>query len=161
MDDLQRRYPSEHRWLSQQGIFASLGAPYSKRINKGFIFVDNPKRYAVDPSLLLLLQYVIVLELNEIKQQKALHMVSKRVSEQPKMDVHINMFGRLEIISSQGVMNEDDLSTEQGCNLLAYMVLNRKMGYSASMLYEALWPDMESDDPYGACLLYTSTRWRT
>ena len=66
-----------------------------------------------------------MVELNEIKQQKALNMVSKRVSEQPKMDVHINMFGRLEIISSQGVMNEDDLTTEQGCNLLAYMVLNR------------------------------------
>ena len=39
-----------------------------------------------------------MVELNEIKQQKALNMVSKRVSEQPKMDVHINMFGRLEII---------------------------------------------------------------
>lgn len=150
MDDLQRRYPSEYKWLSQQNITSLLAAPYSKRINKGFIFVDNPQKYASDPSLLLLLQYVIVLELNEIKQQKALHMVSKRVSQQPKMDVHINMFGRMEIISSQGVMNEDDFTTEQGCNLLAYMVLNRKMGYSANMLYEALWPDMESDDPYGA-----------
>ena len=93
MDDLQRRYPSEYKWLSQQNITALLAAPYSKRINKGFIFVDNPKKYAEDPSLLLLLQYVIVLELNEIKQQKALHMVSKRVSEQPKMDVHIRQNG--------------------------------------------------------------------
>ena len=150
MEDIQRRYPSEYRWLTQQGIFALIAAPYSKRINTGYIIADNPRKYAHDPSLLLLLQYVIVLELNEIKQQKALNMVSKRVSEQPKMDVHINMFGRLEIISSQGVMNEDDLTTEQGCNLLAYMVLNRKMGYSASMLYEALWPDTESDDPYSA-----------
>lgn len=150
MEDIKERYPSEYKVLSQQGITGLVAAPFSKRINKGFIIADNPKKYANDPSLLLLLQYVVVLELNEIKQQKALYMVSKRVSELPKMDVHINMFGRMEIISSQGVMNEDDFTTEQGCNLLAYMVLNRKMGYSASMLYEALWPDMESDDPYGA-----------
>lgn len=150
MEDLRVRYPSEHKVLSQQGITALLAAPYSKRINTGFIIADNPKKYATDPSLLLLLQYVIVLELNEIKQQKVLTFVSKRVSEQPKKDVHINMFGRLEIVSAQGALNEDDLSTEQGCNLLAYMVLNRKMGYSASMLYEALWPDLESDDPYSA-----------
>lgn len=150
MEDLRERYPSEYKVLSQQGITSLIAAPYSKRINTGFIVADNPKKYKEDPWLLLLLQYVIVLELNEIKQQKTIHMVSKRVSAQPKTDVHINMFGRLEIISSQGVMNEDDLSTEQGCNLLAYMVLNRKMGYSASMLYEALWPDMDSDDPYSA-----------
>ena len=150
VEDIRERYPSEHKVISQQGIAGLLAAPFSKRINKGFIIADNPRKYANDPSLLLLLQYVIVLELNEIKQQKALHMVSKRASELPKMDVHINMFGRMEIISSQGVMNEDDFTTEQGCNLLAYMVLNRKMGYSANMLHEALWPDMESDDPYGA-----------
>ena len=95
MEDIQRRYPSEYRWLTQQGIFALIAAPYSKRINTGYIIADNPRKYAHDPSLLLLLQYVIVLELNEIKQQKALNMVSKRVSEQPKMDVHINMFCQL------------------------------------------------------------------
>lgn len=149
-EDIKERYPAEYNDLIQQGITAMMAAPYSKRINTGFIVVDNPKKYADDPSLLLLLQYVIVLELNEIKQQQILHKSSRRVSQQPKKDVHVNMFGRFEIISSQGVLNDDDFTTEQGCSLLAYMILNRKMGYSARMLCEALWPELETDDPYNA-----------
>lgn len=150
VEKIKDRYPSEYKELMKQEIGSMLAAPYSKRINTGFIVVDNPRQYGIDPSMLLLMQYVIVLELNEIKQQQTLMKVSKRVSQQPAEDVHINMFGRFEVISARGILNDDDFNTEQGCNLLAYMVLNRKMGYSARMLCEALWPELDSDDPYNA-----------
>lgn len=150
IERIRERYPSEYKELMQQDITSIIAAPYSKRINTGFIVVDNPRKYPSDPSMLLLLQYVIVLELNEIKQQQTLSKVSRRVSQQPTEDVHINMFGRFEVVSAQGVLNDDDFTTEQGCNLLAYMILNRKVGYSARMLCEALWPELDSDDPYNA-----------
>lgn len=150
VEDIRISYPSEYQELMQQNISSMMAVPYSKRINTGFLVVDNPRKYTSDPSFLLLLQYVIVLELNEIKQQQTLRMVSKRVSQYPPMDVHINMFGRFEVISSQGVLSDDDFPADQGCNLLAFMVLNRKMGYSPRALCEALWPDMRCDDPYNA-----------
>ena len=100
--------------------------------------------------MLLLLSYVIVLELNEIKQQRSLNMAEKRVSKQQPKEVYINLFGRMTVISANGVLNDDDFTAEQGCNLLAYLVMNRRNGCSARMLCEALWPEMDSDDPYNA-----------
>lgn len=150
VEKIKDRYPSEYKELMKQEVGSMLAAPYSKRIHTGFIVVDNPRQYGIDPSMLLLMQYVIVLELNEIKQQQTLMKVSKRASQQPAEDVHINMFSRYEVISARELLNDDDFNTEQSCNLLAYMVLNRKMGYSARMLCEALWSELDSDDPYNA-----------
>lgn len=150
VEDIQTSYPAEYRDLKAQDITAMMAAPYCKRINTGFLVVDNPRKYPTEPGFLLILTYVVVLELNEIKQHQSLNMASRRVTKQRPMDVYINMFGRFEVISPKGVLNDDDFTTEQGCNLLAYMVLNRKMGCSSRMLCEALWPDMESDDPYNA-----------
>ena len=148
VEDIRHNYPSEYKELKQQGIEALLATPFSKRINAGFIVIDNPKKYGEDPGLLLLLSYVIVLELNEIKQQRSLNMAEKRVSKQQPKEVYINMFGRMTVISANGVLNDDDFTAEQGCNLLAYLVMNRRNGCSARMLCEALWPEMDSDDPY-------------
>lgn len=58
------------------------------------------------------------------------------------------MCGKFEVISAQGILNNEDFTAEQGCNLLAYMVVNRRMCCSVGMLCDALWPDLESDDPY-------------
>lgn len=148
-EDIRENYPAEYRKMVEQDITAMLAAPYSKRINKGFIVVDNPRKYAADPSLLLLFQYVIVLELNEIKQQRALTMANKRVSSLRPMEVYVSMLGKFEVTSAQGVLSNEDFSAEQGCNLLAYIVLNRKMSYSIGMLSDTLWSDSESDDPGG------------
>lgn len=94
--------------------------------------------------------YVIVLELNEIRQKRSLDMAEKRVSKQAPKEIYVNMFGRFEVIAADGVLNDDDFSAEQGCNLLAYLIMNRRNGCSARLLCEALWPDMDSDDPYNA-----------
>jgi len=71
-----------------------------------------------------------------------------RVSQLRSKDVYINMFGKFEVISAQGILNNEDFTAEQGCNLLAYMVVNRRMCCSVGMLCDALWPNLESDDPY-------------
>lgn len=150
IEDIEEKYPSGYEELRQQGTQSLVATPFSKRINAGFIVVDNPKKYGEDPGMLLLLSYVIVLELNEIEQKRSLDMAGKRISQQNPKEVYINMFGRMEVISANGVLSDDDFSAEQGCNLLAYLVINRRNGCSARLLCEALWPDMDSDDPYNA-----------
>ena len=80
-----------------------LAAPFSKRINQGFIAVDDPTRYTDDPVFLFIASYAVVLELNEIKQQQSLLAATKASKYNPD-DIHINFFGGMEIITSKGTL---------------------------------------------------------
>lgn len=67
VDALKEQYEDEHQMLSRQGIHSLLAMPFSKRINTGYLGVDNPQRYQDDPRYLQIITYAIVAELNEIK----------------------------------------------------------------------------------------------
>ena len=73
-----------------------MAAPFSKRINKGFIVVDDPTHYTDDPAFLFIVSYAVV-ELNEIKQQQSI-LAATRASKYSKDYIHINFFGGMEII---------------------------------------------------------------
>lgn len=64
-------------------------------------------------------------------------------------DVIINLFGNLEIYTSNGVLRESDLKSPKICRLLAYMLLNRKVTIPAREIVEAIWPEeiLETDNP--------------
>ena len=52
ISDLQRLekvYPDEAAFFREYGVTTLLAAPFSKRINQGFIAVDDPTRYTDDP----------------------------------------------------------------------------------------------------------------
>ena len=71
ISDLQRLenvYPDEAAFFREYGVTTLLAAPFSKRINQGFIAVDDPTRYTDDPVFLFIASYAVVVELNEIKQ---------------------------------------------------------------------------------------------
>lgn len=150
VNDLKDDFPDEYFDLTRQGISALLATPYSKRINTGFVAVDNPRKYADDPSFLLLLSYVIVVELNEIKMQRSLSMAARRVTEQSPNIIHINLFGGLEIISAKGILRDDDFSSDQGCNLLTYLLFTRGSNQPVYRLCEINRLDSDVDDPYSA-----------
>lgn len=74
ISDLQRLenvYPDEAAFFREYGVTTLLAAPFSKRINQGFIAVDDPTRYTDDPVFLFIASYAVVVELNEIKQQQS------------------------------------------------------------------------------------------
>lgn len=55
ISDLQRLekvYPDEAAFFREYGVTTLLAAPFSKRINQGFIAVDDPTRYTDDPVFL-------------------------------------------------------------------------------------------------------------
>ena len=104
ISDLQRLekvYPDEAAFFREYGVTTLLAAPFSKRINQGFIAVDDPTRYTDDPVFLFIASYAVVLELNEIKQQQSLLAATKASKYNPE-DIHINFFGGMEIIGSKG-----------------------------------------------------------
>ena len=149
-EELHETYYDEYIGLKKQSINSLIATPYSKRINTGFIAVDNPKKYQRDPSFLLLLSYVVVLELNEIKLQKSLNVANRRVTEQSPTEIHINMFGGLEIISPQGILRDSDFTSDQGCNLLTYLLFSRGSIQSVHKLCEINRLDADVDDPYSS-----------
>lgn len=148
VEDLIEEYPEEYRFLKKQGTQSMIAAPYSKRLNTGLIIVENPKKYGKDPSFLLLLSYVIVLELNEIKLQHSLDLAGRKISNQCSTEVMINMFGGLEIISAQGILRDSDFTSDQGCNLLTYLLFSRGSVQPVHRLCEINRLDDDVDDPY-------------
>ena len=150
IEQIKEKYPEEYICLKKQGIRSLIATPYSKRINAGLIAVVNPKKYCNDPSFLLLLSYVVVLELNEIKLQKSLNVASRSITEQSPNIVHINMFGGLEIISAQGILRDADFTSDQGCNLLTYLLFSRGSIQPVHKLCEINRLDADVDDPYNS-----------
>ena len=85
---LEKIYPDEAAFFQAYGVTTLLAAPFSKRINQGFIAVDDPTRYTDDPVFLFIASYAVVLELNEIKQQQSILAATKASKYNPE-DIHI------------------------------------------------------------------------
>lgn len=150
ISDLQRLenvYPDEAAFFREYGVTTLLAAPFSKRINQGFIAVDDPTRYTDDPVFLFIASYAVVAELNEIKQQQSLLAATKASKYNPE-DIHINFFGGMEIISSKGTLTGEDIKADQCYLLLAYLILNHKKNFSVDTLAEIICPYDELDSPY-------------
>lgn len=150
ISDLQRLekvYPDEAAFFREYGVTTLLAAPFSKRINQGFIAVDDPTRYTDDPVFLFIASYAVVVELNEIKQQQSLLAATKASKYNPE-DIHINFFGGMEIISSKGTLTGEDIKADQCYLLLAYLILNHKKNFTVDTLAEIICPYDELDSPY-------------
>ena len=136
-------------FFREYGVTTLLAAPFSKRINQGFIAVDDPTHYTDDPVFLFIASYAVVVELNEIKQQQSLLAATKASKYNPE-DIHINFFGGMEIISSKGTLTGEDIKADQCYLLLAYLILNHKKNFSVDTLAEIICPYDELDSPYKA-----------
>ena len=129
------------------GVGRILAAPFSKRINQGFLVVDDPTCCTDDAAFLLIASYAVVLELNEVKLQQSLDAAS-RASRHNSDNIYINCFGGLEIIGPNGKLTGDDIKTDQGFLLLAYLILNRKRTSSVDELSRVIHHFGDSDAPY-------------
>lgn len=72
IEELRRTVPAEYDFFTQYGVRSLIAVPFSKRLNQGYIGVDNPKRYGADPAFLFIIAYAVAQELNEIKLNKSL-----------------------------------------------------------------------------------------
>ena len=136
ISDLQRLekvYPDEAAFFREYGVTTLLAAPFSKRINQGFIAVDDPTRYTDDPVFLFIASYAVVVELNEIKQQQSLLAATKASKYNPE-DIHVNFFGGMEIISSKGTLTGEDIKADQ-CYASKYALSERLVCGECGTLY--------------------------
>lgn len=149
-EELKAEYPDEYDLFTKCGVRSLLCAPYSKRINQGYVGVDNPTRFQTDPTFLFIMCYAIVLELNEIKMQQSVEVAERKASHYNDNEVYINTFGGLEIISNKGTLTDDDIKSDQCYNFLCFILLNHKRRFPIDRLYDVVRPtDMNMDaSPY-------------
>ena len=147
---LKEEYPDEYVFFTKYGVSSLLCAPFSKRINHGFVGVDNPTRFQDDPTFLFIICYAIVLELNEIKMQQSVEAAERKASHYNDNEVYINTFGGLEIISNKGTLTDDNIKSDQCYSFLCFMLLNHKHRFPIDRLYDVVRPtDMNMDtSPY-------------
>lgn len=138
--------PDEYKLYKRLGVGSVMGVPFWKRPT-GYLVVRNPKRYTSRSSLLKMLAYVIIAQVNERKFLEDAKLSFSPESIQKDTDVMINMFGNIEIYTPKGVLREDQIKSPQICRILAYMLLNRKVSIPAREITDAIWPEEQIDDP--------------
>ena len=69
LERIKSEFAEEYRYLEKQSVNSLLAVPFQKRLNAGFLGVDNPKRNVEDPGFLRLVILCVVVELNEILLQ--------------------------------------------------------------------------------------------
>lgn len=73
---------------------------------------------------------------------------ASRASRHNSDNIYINCFGGLEIIGPNGKLTGDDIKTDQGFLLLAYLILNRRRTLGVDELSRVIHHFGDSDVPY-------------
>lgn len=147
MKAIRDTYPDEYQFFQRYGVQSVLAAPFSKRINQGYIAVDDPTRFQDDPTFLFIISYAVVVELNEIKLSQSIA-AAQRASKYSDHDVYVNCLGDLEIRNAKGTLTEEDISSDLCLNLFALIITNTKRPLKADRLAAELWPGDVIDSPY-------------
>lgn len=136
--------PGEYELYCRCGAESVLAVPFWKNPT-GFLIVRNPKRYIDRSSFLQMLAYVVF---SSVTEKKLLDRGNKSFSPENikgDKDVIINLFGKLEIYTSKGVLKEDELNAPKLCRFLVYLVLHKNQANPPSSIYEAIWEDDDVD----------------
>ncbi|RHP36243.1 BTAD domain-containing putative transcriptional regulator [Lachnotalea sp. AF33-28] len=62
----------------------------------------------------------------------------------------VNLFGQFQVISSKGVLNEDNIRSEMVAKLLAYLLSHHGSIIPVQELSDAMWSEDETENPVGA-----------
>lgn len=140
--------PEEYALYERCRAKAILAVPFWKNPT-GFMIVRNPKRYHIDPYESGFLQALAFVTFNAITEQKLINRTQKAFSPDSinnDNDVMINLFGKLEIYTSKGVITEDEISSPRITRFLVYMLLHGKYPVPPRTILEQIWPeeDVES-----------------
>ena len=137
LDELSDAPPEELKLYHHLNIRQLLAVPIKPRPT-GFLVVRNPQRHITRSSMLQMLAFVLLSSINEQKLMQSMKMSISPQNIKSDTDVIINLFGNLEIYTSNGVLRESDLKSPKICRLLAYMLLNRKVTIPAREIVEAI-----------------------
>lgn len=140
--------PEEYALYERCRAKAILAVPFWKNPT-GFMIVRNPKRYHIDPYESGFLQSLAYVTFNAITEQKLISRTQKAFSPEiikNDNDVMINLFGKLEIYTSKGVITEEEISSPRITRFLVYMLLHGKYPVPPRTILEQIWPEEDTEN---------------
>lgn len=138
--DCKETNPGEYELYSRCEADSILAVPFWKN-PVGFLIVRNPKRYINRSSFLQMLAYVVFSSVTEKKLLDRGNRAFSPDSIKDDKDVLINMFGKMEIYTSKGVLREDELNAPIMWRFVAYLLMHKNQTNLPSTIYEAIWED--------------------
>lgn len=147
METIREAYPDEYKYFMDSEVHSLIMVPYNSRLSRGFVGIDNPKRYRVNPLALRVLAHIIMQVMMEIKltaQNSAL----ESVSEQEGDLVKVSLFGKLEITAKGGKLTSKEIPGK-GKTILALMLLNPEIRFSTQELYDLLTTEENTTERMG------------
>lgn len=146
IQELQYTMPDAYNFFSRHGVHSLLAVPFSKRLNQGYIGVDNPRRYGDEAAFLFLIAYIVVQELNELKLAKCLTAATQAL-RLPTNSARISCFGGLTVEGCKGTLTEADFTSTQCYAMLAYLAVAENNSATAAKLALIIWPDESCETP--------------
>lgn len=150
MEEIHEIYPDEYAYFAASAVHSLIIVPYSGRLSRGFIGVDNPTRYMENPLALQVLAHIIMELLTEIKLT-AKNIALESASAQEADLVKVKLFGNMEITAKGGKLTYKNIPGK-GRTILAMMLLDPTVRYSAQTLYDMLSAKEASQDKVGVTI---------
>lgn len=141
-------HPVEYEIYNRCKSDSILAVPFWKNPT-GYMIVRNPTRYNLtefESGFLQVLAFVVFSSVTEIK---LLNRASKAFSPEnikKDKDIMVNVFGGLEIYTSKGMLDEDEISSPSICRFLVYMLLHGTRPVPPRTIMEELWPEEDIDN---------------
>ncbi len=143
MEDIRDTYPGEYQYFSDSDVHGILVVPYSRQLCRGFIGIDNPRRYKTDALPLRVMTHIMAEELTEVKLSDE-NAALLGVSQLPEKQVQVQLFDHLEITARGGKLSSKALSG-RGKTALALMLLNPSVRFNSLELHDIV--SAEEHDP--------------
>ncbi|MCD8325950.1 MAG: hypothetical protein LUC90_04465 [Lachnospiraceae bacterium] len=131
----------ESQRMEQIGIQSIMAVPYNKR-NAGFAVVINPRNYTKYPehnSLLQVLSYVSVAEINEMNLMNCQKGSYSEEGELAPNDVYVNLLNGFELHTNEGTLREKDIRSSQSVLFLTHLMLKKGSPVTQNEMADALW----------------------
>lgn len=136
--------PYEYAVYQRLGANSVIAAPFAPN-PMGYFVIRNPSRHIHRTSMMNILAYVLH---RAMAQQKTLDSAKLSLSPeaiQSDKDVIINLFGDMEICTSQGILREREFNSPKSSRVVTYLMLNRRSAHPPLEINSTLWPDDPSD----------------
>lgn len=147
MESIRDTIPGEYAYFVDSDVRGIIIVPFSSYLARGFIGIDNPKRYRDDPLTLRVLTHFLAEQLTESKLKDENNALLG-VSQYPDKVVQVKLFGQMEITARGGRLPSKAL-TARGKALLGLMVLNPNIRFSTMELHNILSPEEHDYEKQG------------
>ncbi|MBR1711202.1 MAG: hypothetical protein IJ719_20630, partial [Clostridia bacterium] len=136
-------YPEEYLGYKRLEARSVMAIPFWKKPT-GFLVVRNLNRYKDKSSLLQMLSFVCSQMWEDKKNQDSAALIVKPEEIKSDKDVILNAFGKLEIRTSRGAVDEESLVAARVWKLIIFLLI-KGTRVSTQDIITNLWPDEDPD----------------